>query len=99
MNLYIAAHAHHIEGMPEEESRELLDMLFAHATQEKYKISVPWHDNGDLVLWDNTSLMHRAAGGSYEGKYKRDMRRATVHDMSSTAWGLNEHIDTRQGFP
>lgn len=33
--------------------------------------------------------MHRACGGEFEGKYIRDMRRATVFDASSTAWGLN----------
>ena len=33
--------------------------------------------------------MHRACGGEFEGKYIRDMRRATVLDSSSTAWGLN----------
>lgn len=44
--------------------------------------------------------MHRASGGgAYEGKYVRDMRRATVHDSSSTAWGLNEVSSVRQGFP
>jgi alpha-ketoglutarate-dependent 2,4-dichlorophenoxyacetate dioxygenase len=54
---------------------------------------------GDLVIWDNTCVMHRAVGGLFEGKYKRDMRRATVHDGSSQAWGLNEHTDQRQGLP
>ena len=42
--------------------------------------------------------MHRAAGGSFEGKHVRDLRRTTVHDDSSNAWGLNEKADTRPGF-
>lgn len=42
--------------------------------------------------------MHRTAGGSYEHKYTRDLQRTTVHDASSTAWGLNEKSDTRPGF-
>lgn len=41
--------------------------------------------------------MHRAAGGSFEGKYARDMRRTTVHDGSSYAWGLNEKSTDRMG--
>jgi len=97
-NLYIAAHAHHIEGLSEERSKELLDRLMRHATQKKYTISIPWENVGDLVIWDNTSVMHRAQGGSFSGKYKRDMRRTTVHDGSSHAWGLNEPVDSRQGF-
>jgi alpha-ketoglutarate-dependent 2,4-dichlorophenoxyacetate dioxygenase len=42
--------------------------------------------------------MHRAAGGSFEGKYARDMRRTTVHDGSSYAWGLNEQSNDRMGY-
>jgi len=40
--------------------------------------------------------MHRS--GAFQGGYKRDMRRTTVHDASSQASGLNKPIDTRQGF-
>lgn len=43
--------------------------------------------------------MHRATGGSFEGKYVRDMRRATVHDSSIHAWGLNEVSNERMGYP
>lgn len=42
-----------------------------------------------VVVWDNTCTLHRSVPGSYAGKYKRDLRRTTVHDMSSQAWGLN----------
>ncbi|KAL2004712.1 hypothetical protein VTN00DRAFT_3240 [Thermoascus crustaceus] len=99
MNLYIASHVHHIEGLSPEKSQELFEKLYKHATQPKYVLSVEWENNGDLILWDNTCVMHRATGGSFEGKYRRDMRRATVHDGSSTAWGFNEHTNVRQGLP
>ncbi|KAK9321098.1 hypothetical protein V1517DRAFT_340138 [Lipomyces orientalis] len=99
MNLYIAAHVHHIDGLEEEKSKELFDKLYKHAQQPKYILSVEWEHDGDLILWDNTAVMHRATGGSFEGKYKRDMRRVTVHDGSSFAWGLNEKGNVRQGFP
>ena len=33
------------------------------------------------------------------GKYKRDMRRTTVHDGSGSAWGLNERTTKRMGLP
>jgi alpha-ketoglutarate-dependent 2,4-dichlorophenoxyacetate dioxygenase len=61
-------------------------------------IEVPWHWVGDLVMWDNTCVIHRATGGSFEGRYARDMRRTTVHDASSTAWGLNDILEMKQGF-
>jgi alpha-ketoglutarate-dependent 2,4-dichlorophenoxyacetate dioxygenase len=99
MNLYIAAHVHHVEGLPTAESDALVAELFAHATQPKYVLSVEWKNNGDLVIWDNTCVMHRAVPGGFSHKYRRDMRRATVHDGSVHAWGLNEHSDVRQGLP
>ncbi|KAJ0117405.1 lpha-ketoglutarate-dependentdichlorophenoxyacetate dioxygenase [Diaporthe amygdali] len=99
MNLYLAMHIHHIEGLESEASKQLFDKLFTHATQDKYRLMVEWENVGDLVVWDNTCTMHRAVGGEFAFKYKRDMRRATVHDDSSQAWGLNEHVDTRQGLP
>ncbi|KAI9924170.1 hypothetical protein ASPWEDRAFT_70280 [Aspergillus wentii DTO 134E9] len=99
MNLYIAAHVHHIEGMDSDSSSALFQRLYQHATQDKYTVQIEWNNPRDLVIWDNTCTMHRAVGGPFLRKYKRDMRRATVHDSSSQAWGLNEHTDERQGLP
>lgn len=67
--------------------------------KEKYVLSIDWKDVGDVMIWDNTCTMHRAVVGPFLYKYRRDMRRATVHDSSSQAWGLNEHSDFRQGLP
>lgn len=97
MNLYIALHAHHVEGVSPEKSKELIDTLYKHACQPKYVVSIDWQNNTDIILWDNTCVMHRAAGGSFAGKFKRDMRRTTVHDGSSYAWGLNEQSNDRMG--
>ena len=98
-NLYIAAHVHHLEGVDQSESDELINRLYEHATQNKYAVEIEWKNVGDLVIWDNTCTMHRAVGGDFLRKYRRDMRRVTVHDGSSTAWGLNEKTDKRQGMP
>jgi alpha-ketoglutarate-dependent 2,4-dichlorophenoxyacetate dioxygenase len=51
------------------------------------------------MLTCSTSVLHRGTGGSYFGKYKRDMRRTTVKDMSSTKYGLNGQADWRVGMP
>ena len=48
-----------IVGMPDDEARQLLDMLAAHATQEKYRYSHAY-GIGDVVIWDNASLLHSA---------------------------------------
>jgi len=48
-----------IEGMPEDEAHQLLDELKRHATQEKYRLRLRY-GVGDLVIWDNASLLHTA---------------------------------------
>ncbi|KAG9228180.1 alpha-ketoglutarate-dependent 2,4-dichlorophenoxyacetate dioxygenase [Amylocarpus encephaloides] len=96
MNIYTAAHAHHIVGLPAAENEELMKTLMEHATQEKYRMSVKWENEGDLVVWDNTCVMHRS--GEFKGGYVRDMRRTTVHDGSSSAWGMNKEGDRKPGF-
>jgi taurine dioxygenase len=48
-----------IEGMPRDEAVALLDELKAHALQEKYRYSYAY-DVGDVVLWDDLSLLHSA---------------------------------------
>lgn len=48
-----------IEGWPQDEAVALLDELKRHATQEKYQLRVSY-GVGDVVLWDNASLLHSA---------------------------------------
>jgi taurine dioxygenase len=48
-----------IDGMPDDEARDLLDELKAHATQEKYQLRLKY-GVGDVVIWDNASLLHSA---------------------------------------
>ncbi|MBC7802764.1 MAG: TauD/TfdA family dioxygenase [Candidatus Parcubacteria bacterium] len=48
-----------IEGMDGDESRRLLDELKRHSTQEKYRLRLKY-GVGDLVIWDNASLLHSA---------------------------------------
>ena len=48
-----------IEGMDEAAAVALLDELKAHCTQEKYQLRLKY-GVGDLVIWDNASLLHSA---------------------------------------
>jgi taurine dioxygenase len=48
-----------IEGMPRDEAHALLDELKRHATQDKYQLRLKY-GVGDLVIWDNASLLHSA---------------------------------------
>jgi taurine dioxygenase len=48
-----------IVGMPDDEARDLLDELAAHATQAKYQLRFKY-GVGDIVVWDNAALLHSA---------------------------------------
>jgi taurine dioxygenase len=48
-----------IEGMDEAAAVALLEELKAHSTQEKYRYRLKY-GVGDLVIWDNASLLHSA---------------------------------------
>lgn len=50
-----------LDGLPAAEAAAKLAFLRAHATGEKYVLGVPWRGAGDLLLWDNTCTLHRAA--------------------------------------
>jgi alpha-ketoglutarate-dependent 2,4-dichlorophenoxyacetate dioxygenase len=81
--LYIGAHAGHVYGMPYEEGKTLLEWLVGFATQPKFVYSHKWKV-GEIVIWDNRAVLHRA--GKFEGStvYRRDMRRTTVDEFHPT---------------
>jgi hypothetical protein len=88
--MYIAAHASHVVGMDKEEGFKLIWELIDHATQPKYMLKVNWIGPGDLVIWDNRAVMHRATDWEGQTEVPRDMRRTTVHDGSPAAFGHNK---------
>ena len=55
----VSGSSYGIESMPREESRALLDELKRHATQDRYQLRLKY-GVGDLVIWDNASLLHSA---------------------------------------
>jgi len=48
-----------IEGLSADEGFALIDKLYQHATQAKYEYRHQWRV-GDMVIWDNRSVMHQA---------------------------------------
>ncbi len=64
-----------IEGLPEDESRDILLKLFAHQIDPAFIYRHQW-SAGMLTLWDNRCLIHAATGG-YEG-YARLLHRITI---------------------
>lgn len=75
--LYMGIHVSHIEGRPQAEGKALVDELMAHATQPQFVYAHQWRD-GDLVMWDNRSLMHRARRDFDAASYPRVLHRTVV---------------------
>ncbi|MDG2286647.1 MAG: TauD/TfdA family dioxygenase [Alphaproteobacteria bacterium] len=75
-SIYLGTHASHIQGQPVEEGRARLRALEDKLTNVGNVYRHKWRE-GDLLIWDNRSTMHRLTGYQIE-KYARVMRRCTV---------------------
>jgi taurine dioxygenase len=64
-----------IADMELEESEDLLDALWAHATQEKFAWRHTWRP-GDLIIWDNWSTMHHR--DPFDDAARRIMHRTQI---------------------
>jgi taurine dioxygenase len=64
-----------IEGLPAEESDELLDTLFAHQERREFVYEHVWRP-GDLLMWDNRCTLH--ARTDFSPDERRLMRRVTI---------------------
>jgi taurine dioxygenase len=74
--LFVSEHfTTRIIGLPEDESRALLEELFAHSTRPEHIYRHRWQPQ-DMVFWDNRSLMHLAAG--CPESQRRKMYRTTI---------------------
>ena len=74
-SLVTGATADHVVGMDPDDSRALLDELLDRTTQERFRYTHDWAV-GDLVVWDNTGILHRAL--PYAETSERLLHRTTV---------------------
>lgn len=65
-----------VDGLDDADGQALLDELFAHQLQPEFRYRHRWR-SGDLVIWDNRAVNHRACGG-YDDDDIRMMHRTTV---------------------
>ena len=75
-SLYLASHASHVIGRPAEEGRALIDELIAFATGPQFVHRHSW-TVGDLVIWDNRCLLHKA-NGDYDMRQRRYLHRVML---------------------
>lgn len=65
----------YVMGLPLDESEDLLDRLWAHATRPEFGWTQVWR-KGDLILWDNRCTMHRR--DAFDPAARRVMHRTQV---------------------
>lgn len=74
-SLLVGATAGEVVGLSPDDGRALLDSVLEWATQPQFVLRHRWRV-GDLVMWDNTGLLHRAT--PYEPTSRRLMHRTTL---------------------
>ena len=70
-----------INEMEHSESMHLLKFLYAHMTKPEMVYRHKWR-TGDVVIWDNRSLVHRGVS-DYSDEQPRYMHRTTIKDTSN----------------
>jgi len=81
-NLFLGMYAAEIVGMPDAEGRQLLDSLLEHASQQKFIYAHQWQP-GDVVMWDNRCLLHRAVANFDRAAHRRILRRIVVQGAAA----------------
>ena len=75
--IFAGMHASHIDGWPFEKGRSLILELEAHATQPAFLFRHKWRA-GDVLMWDNRCLLHRAEANFDATQYQRIMHRTCL---------------------
>ena len=78
-----------IVGLEQGEAMHLLADLWAHLTQPQFVYRHVWNE-GDLVIWDNCSSVHRATGDYGPHQYRR-MHRTTLKGTVPVGPELRQH--------
>ncbi|CAI7979955.1 Taurine catabolism dioxygenase TauD [Frankia sp. Hr75.2] len=74
-SLLLGATAGEVVGLPADEGRALLERLLDWSTQPRFVLRHRWRA-GDLVIWDNTGMLHRAT--PFAATSRRLMHRTTL---------------------
>jgi len=70
-------HTMGFEGVPEDEATRLIEELAAHSIRDEFVYYHQWK-KGDVVMWDETSTMHKNAG-DYDPSEPRVFLRTIVY--------------------
>ena len=76
-SLFMGEHASHLDDRPFDAGRARLAELEVHATQERFIYRHRWRP-GDMLMWDNRCLLHRADANFEAARYKRVLHRTCL---------------------
>ena len=82
--LFLGRRPHaYIIGLEQEESENLLDEIWEHATQDKFTWTQQW-EKGDLLMWKNLNVLHKR--DAFDPNTRRVMHRTQIKgEMEITA--------------
>jgi taurine dioxygenase len=75
--LFMGEHASHIDGCSFEQGRARMEALTAHAVEERFVYRHNWRE-GDILMWDNRCLLHRADPNFDAAHYPRVLHRTCL---------------------
>ena len=74
-----------VQGLDDEAGYALIEQLYAHATQPRYEYRHRWQV-GDMVIWDNRSVLHQA-NADYDPEEYRYLLRIMLEGAPLQAYG------------
>ncbi len=77
VGLFVGMHASHLEGLPLEEGRARIEALEAHGTADRFTYRHTWR-KGDVLMWDNRCLLHRADDNFDAAQHPRVLHRTCL---------------------
>jgi taurine dioxygenase len=69
-----------INDVPDQESEKLLQLLFTHQLQLKYRFAHHWSE-GDLLMWENIGTVHHAVADYRENEHRLVKRCQVMADF------------------
>jgi taurine dioxygenase len=75
--LFMGLHASHFDGLPMAEGRARMAALEAHATDARFVYRHNWQP-GDMLMWDNRCLLHRADANFDAATHPRVLHRTCL---------------------
>ncbi len=83
---FMGTHASYLDGLPIEEGRARIEQLEEHATNSRFVYRHQWQE-GDLLMWDNRCLLHRADQNFDAARYARVLHRTCLRGTSPLPYG------------